>query len=124
MFVPLQRATILLATPKHQNDSTNHLFIILTNANEAKEVLIINITSSDKFDETCILTSQDHSFINRKSYVSYRYCNIIHADKLKKLVIKTYEAISQDTLNKIIKGLYQSRYTKQKIKAFYTHSLK
>ncbi len=124
MFVPLKRATILLATPKHQNDSTNHLFIVLTNPNKAKEVLIINITSSDKFDETCILTNKDHLFINRKSYASYRYCNIIHADKLKDLVIRTYEPINQETLDRIIKGLYKSRYTKQKVKTFYTNSLK
>lgn len=114
---------MLLATPKNQNESTHHLFIVLTNTNEAKEVLIINITSSDKFDETCVLTNQDHSFINRKSYVSYRYCNIIHTDKLKELIVKTYETINQETLNRIIKGLYKSKYTKQKIKTFYTHSL-
>lgn len=124
MFIPLKRATILLATPKHQNDSIKHLFVVLTNPNKAKEVLIINITSSDKFDETCILTNKDHSFISRKSYVSYRYSNIINADKLKDLVIKTYEPINQETLDRIVKGLYKSRYTKQKAKTFYTNSLK
>lgn len=123
MFIPLKRATILLATPKHQNDSINHLFVVLTNPNKAKEVLIINITSSDKFDETCILTNKDHSFISRKSYVSYRYSNIINADKLKDLVIKTYEPINQETLDRIVKGLYKSRYTKQKVKTFYTNFL-
>lgn len=123
MFIPLKRATILLATPKHQNDSINHLFVVLTNPNKAKEVLIINITSSDKFDETCILTNKDHSFISRKSYVSYRYSNIINADKLKDLVIKTYEPINQETLDRIVKGLYKSRHAKQKVKTFYTNFL-
>lgn len=123
MFIPLKRATILLATPKYQNDSINHLFVVLTNPNKAKEVLIINITSSDKFDETCILTNKDHSFISRKSYVSYRYSNILNADKLKDLVIKTYEPINQETLDRIVKGLYKSRYTKQKVKTFYTNFL-
>lgn len=123
MFLLSKRATILLATPKNPNDNTNHLFIVLTNPNKSKEVLTINITSSDKFDKTCILTSKDHSFINRKSYVSYRYCHIFTVDKLQDLAIKTYEPIRQDTLDKIIKGLYRSKYTKQKIKNFYTASL-
>lgn len=114
---------MLLATPKKSDDTASHLFIVLTNANQNQEVLAINITSSDKFDPTCILTSKDHSFINRKSYVSYRYCHIFTVDKLKKLVIKTYEPIGQDILDRIIKGLYQSKYTKQKIKSFYTNSL-
>lgn len=123
MFAPFKRATILLATPKNPNDNSNHLFIILTNPNQNQEVLAINITSSDEFDKTCILTSKDHSFINRKSYVSYRYCNIFQVDKLKELLIKTYEPIGQETLNRIVKGLYKSKYTKQKIKSFYTNSL-
>jgi hypothetical protein len=120
MFIPIQRATVLLATPKNINDNTNHLFIVLTAPNELDEVLIINITSSDKFDQTCILTSKDHSFINRESYVSYRYCNIIKCEKLNELLIKSYEPVSQDVLDKIIRGLYKSKHTKQKIKNFYT----
>jgi hypothetical protein len=121
VFVPLKRATILLATPKQGNE---HLFIVLTNPNKAKEVLIINITSSDKFyDKSCVLEKGDHSFIKHKSYIAYRYCNIIHADKLKDLVIRTYEPINQETLDRIVKGLYKSRHTKQKVKTFYTNSL-
>jgi hypothetical protein len=68
MFLPLPRATLLLATPKSGKDDLKHLFIILTNANQDDDVLIVNISSlSNRCDDTCILNSSDHSFIKHKS---------------------------------------------------------
>lgn len=124
MFIPVQRATVLVATPSNKNNNLNHFFIILTNPDTENRVLIINITSSDKSDETCILTEEDHSFINRKSYISYKNCNTIKVDRLSELVIQTYELIGKEVFDKIIKGLYKSKRTTQKVKFFYTNYLK
>lgn len=105
MFLPLSRATLLLATPKSgKND----------------DVLIVNISSlSNRCDETCILNSSDHSFIRHKSYIAYKHSNIINVDKLEPLVIKQYEPINIDMFNKICSGLLKSKHTSPKIKKFY-----
>jgi hypothetical protein len=116
-----QRDTMLLTTSENQNAGISHLFIVLTSPNKDNKVLIINITSSGKFDEACIVTGRDHSFINKRSYVSYRYCEIMHIDKLEELTVSKYNPINEITLKRIIKGLYASKNSTQKNKSFYTN---
>ncbi|MDC0920039.1 hypothetical protein OAQ81_01815 [Candidatus Thioglobus sp.] len=125
MFLPLPRATLLLATPKSGKDDLKHLFIILTNANQDDDVLIVNISSlSNRCDDTCILNSSDHSFIKHKSYIAYKHSNIIKVDKLESLVIKQYEPINIEIFNKICSGLLKSKHTSPKIKKFYMDCVK
>ncbi len=120
MFVPLPKATLLVATPKSGNQNLKHLFIILTNPVN-NEIITVNLsTCKTKFyDKSCILNKGDHPFIKHKSYIAYHHSKILTITKLKSMTIKQLQPVSDNVFQRIISGLLQSKQTPNKIKQFY-----
>ena len=102
------------------SEPTEHLHIVLTHpfAHKADEeqVLLVNISSIPtdkpyiKYDKTCILHEDDHSFIKRDSYVYYQRCMLYSADELANKLqdsgkFAICETIKSDVLDRICDGL-------------------
>lgn len=121
MFLPMPRATLLMATPKNGKDDLKHLFIVLTHPNQDNDVLIVNLSSLyNRCDKTCTLDNQDHAFIKHTSYIAYKYSTIININKLAPLVVKQYPPMGVAIFEQICNGVLKSKYTPLKAKKFYS----
>ena len=103
-----------------------HLFILLTDPiTEERLVLLCPITTlyPDKWhDASCVLDSNDHEFIQHKSFVNYSKARIIAASKLEKGVkgnlFKPRAIIAEEIYLRICNGLFTSKFTTPEIKGF------
>ena len=127
MFLPVQRATVLIPTPINGRPDLKHLFILLTDPITEEQLALIVSLSSVKagmpYDDSCVLYPGDHSFIRTTSYVDYSRIQIIPVQKIQNGIlqgkIQPFEAIQTDVFARICHGLLQSRHTKPKFRAFY-----
>lgn len=79
LFIPVERATLLICSGPPNDPNRKHLFIILTNpicinGCTEKSVLLVSIcsVSNDRYyDKTCLLSIGDHEFIKHESYINY-----------------------------------------------------
>jgi hypothetical protein len=108
-----------------------HLHIILNNPvviqnfGQQPQVLLVSVTSikPDKApEETVLLQQDDHPFIQHPSYIAYRFADIKSASIIAKLGTP-HEPISQQLLQRIIRGAFQStkarNFFKQALKEIY-----
>ena len=127
MFLPVQRATVLIPTPIDGRPDLKHLFILLTDpVTEEQLVLIVNLSSvkpNIPYDESCVLHEGDHTFIRKTSYVDYSRARIVPISQIQNGIkqgkIQPFEAIETDIFARVCYGLLQSRHTKPKLRRFY-----
>lgn len=125
LFLPYQKATLLIPSGPARDPDRMHLFIIITDSvSEKRQNLLVSVSSlSGKYcDRTCILTSRDHKFIRHDSYVNYAKARIEKSETLtngvRSGVFEAKGPIEQAVLNRIIEGLLRSPRTPYKIKEF------
>ena len=118
MFIPTVRASLLIPTPSVSNPDSKHLFVILTRPyqlpnEQKKSVLLVSFsTVHPRCDRTCIMTSEDHQFFNRESFVVYYKAIIENTEMLSnevrdgKFVEK--EPFREDVFERICKGFLTS----------------
>lgn len=131
LFLPFQRATLLIPSPSESDAGRKHLFILLTNPyphpeSNIKSVLLVSISTlkpSLPHDPACKLYNGDHPFIKDDSYVVYRLARIETADKLIKGVnqgiFKHKETLGGDIFARVCHGLGESRFIAPAILKFY-----
>ena len=120
MFVPLPKATLLVATPKQGNQDLQHLFIILTAPIEGA-IITVNLSSCKTkfYDKSCVLEKGDHSFIKHKSYIAYHRSEILKITQLKNMTIRQLEQVTENVFKRITSGLLKSKQTPNKVKKFF-----
>ena len=73
-------------------------------------------------DQTCILQANDHPWLNRESYVLYRYAQIMAAEKLETGVqngaVLVHPDLNAQTFLRVRNGLCKSPQTKRKVKRY------
>ncbi|HLX53971.1 MAG TPA: hypothetical protein VKR58_08515 [Aquella sp.] len=128
MFIPFKKATLLIPSSPNNLKDTRHLFIILTNPSQTRqsESLLVNISTIRDgivFDDACIIELGEHPFIKNRSFVFYRHARIEESKtlirKVKNGEFVAHETISDDLYNKIINGLFKSKFVASKFKDFY-----
>lgn len=126
MFIPLPRATVLVASGPADDPNKKHLFVLLTHGlGEDEQVLIVSVCSvvaNVHHDDACVLKVGDHPFIKHDSYVSYDRPQFVERSKIaqavtdKKFVAMT--PVSVELYNRICEGLLKSLYASPQTKTF------
>lgn len=119
-YIPYRNGTLLIPS-----GPSNHLFVILTEANDDNEHLLVSVTTipdSGFYDPTCILTESDHPFIRHDSYVFYRKAQILKTAKITRLVDKKYyvprDDMAEELTQIILDGVLESDFTPNFCKNF------
>lgn len=119
-YTPYKNGTLLIPS-----GPSSHLFVILTEVDENEEHLLASITSVPKvgyYDATCILTAEDHPFLNHDSYVLYRKCEVQRASRISRLVERRFyiprDDMSEEITNRILEGVNKSDFTPNFCKNF------
>lgn len=119
-YTPYRTGTLLIPS-----GPSNHLYVILTDANAAEEHLLASITSVPEvgfYDPTCILTIGDHPFLKHESYVFYRKADVQRATRIARLVNKNFyiprEDMAEEITQRILDGILASDFTPNFCKNF------
>lgn len=99
-----------------------HLYVVLTepknyDGQQSQSCLSVCICTIRKgpYDNTCIIPAGAHPFIEKDSYIAYRYTRLDQAVHLEKCVqagtFIPHDPVSPDLLTKIITGLHESIHT-------------
>jgi len=131
LFLPFQRATLLIPSGPEEDKERKHLFILLTNPyphpeSNIKSVLLVSISTLKPnlpHDPACKLYTGDHPFIKADSFVLYRLARIETTDKLIKGVSEGIfyykETLNEEIFARVAHGLIESRFTTPAILKFY-----
>ena len=131
LFLPFQRATLLIPSGPKEDTERKHLFVLLTNPypnleSNIKSVLLVSISTlrpNLPHDTACKLYKGDHPFIKADSFVLYRLARIETTDKLIKGVGEGVfyhkETLSEEIFTRVAHGLTESRFTTPAILKFY-----
>lgn len=130
VFLPFQRATLLVPSGPQNDQDRKHLFILLTNpyADEVgkKCVVMVSVSSIRQglpYDETCRLYVGDHPFLRRDSFVAYKLARIEESAKLlagvKAGLFVPHDMMDSMIFARVCKGLEESRQTNPRILKFY-----
>ena|ERR1700737_4169877 len=104
-----------------------HLHIILAILPDGCLVLCHFTTRRSYSDSTCIIKAQEHSFIGAETAVRYDQAYICCGDgldALERIIVKHYEPLKADILERVRKGAFDSPQTPDKIKAALAKALK
>jgi hypothetical protein len=108
---------------------SEHLWIVLTNANQDGFILIVSVTTAysqdkDSIDTTVQLHSGEHRFINRDSYVYYRGAMIKKVEELRAAEksghLKMHDACSGKLIGLVRAGIAASAHCTKTIRKFYS----
>lgn len=131
LFLPFQRATLLIPSGTEDDPDRKHLFILLTNPyphpeSNINSTLLVSISTlrpNLPHDPACKLYAGDHPFIKQDSFVVYRLARIETADKLIKGVndgvFSHKESLNGEIFARVCHGLVESRFTTPAILKFY-----
>jgi hypothetical protein len=131
LFLPFQRATLLIPSASVSDPNRKHLFILLTNPHphpesNIKSSLLVSVSTMYPrlpFDPACKLFAGDHPFIKHDSYVVYRTARIETADKLingvSQGIFNHKETLSGEIFARVCHGLTTSDFTAPTILRFY-----
>jgi hypothetical protein len=117
------RAGDSVLMPKPGATQIPHLWIVVTDPNQDREVVIVNITSYKAIsDNTVVLKKGDHPFIVHDSTVEYMDARIVLVQRLEE-AIRGAAAIRKqpcppETLAKIQKGILKSPHAARKVVKF------
>jgi len=118
------RASFILPTPNINDSFLEHLAFQLTDEKwdpKHKQTSILIVTLSKirqnrSDDLTCVLEIGEHSFMTRKSYISYRHARTIPIARMRRLDtdgrIQPKEVIDEQLFTRICDGLQVSRHVK------------
>ena len=129
-WLPVKRATILLPSGPDQDLDRKHLFIVLTNpaANDGR-VLIVPVNTVEEgvaHDSACYLYYQDHPFIQHKSFLKYRFCQLRSAAKLcagaNANLFVPQEQLNEQIFERVCHGLVTSKHTPPYMNTFYCNA--
>jgi hypothetical protein len=113
--------SILLPKPGHE---TRHLWVVLTEPDgDPIKVVAVNLTTRrPDTDTTAILQAGDHPFLTKETIVHYVDARFIQVEPLRQLLtLDNYdfdEDCSDEILERIQRGLLDSRYTPKNIKDY------
>ena len=106
----------------------DHLHVVISDPSKYEghdgiRCLLVGISTANDdtpYDKTCLLEVGDHEFINRTSYVRYNNAKFLLVESIYNNVESgafiPKAQVSQETLQKITEGFYQSDRTKRKYK--------
>lgn len=132
-----RKITILKPTDYGKNNHFKHLYIILNDpcldliTGHKDMVLSVNCSSIKEnqfYDEACILEKGCHEFITKDSFIFYKHTRIDPAIIIQTGIeanqFITKEIIDDNLYRNIIKGLFESKFTERKYKAFLKQAMK
>lgn len=114
--------------PAHDK-KRGHYFVVLTAPQPpADGCLIVPICSAhEKCDRTCLLQPNDHTSINRESFISYSQMKVYSSkhltQKITSGVIETQRVVSPDVFVRIRKGVTTSPLAAPVYKSFLAKAL-
>jgi hypothetical protein len=112
--------TLLIPAPGTAAE-TPHLWIILTEPDPLCAIVCLSTLRHDK-DQTVLLRSEEHPFINRDTTVLYAYAEIVDADNLRQQVADGQAvrraACTPGMLKLIQDGVQASPFTPRKVQTF------
>ncbi len=123
-YIPTRRTSLLVQTGAGER----HLFFVLTDPHgDPPAVLMANVSTVPRkyvpYDKTCILDAKDHQFLNRQSYIAYRFAEIVPVQRIAQKVrtgdMKPMGAISEECCARICAGILTSPAVPLKCKTFY-----
>lgn len=117
-WLAVRRATLLIPSGPNYDPTRKHLHIVITDPSATTgDVLIVCVNSiptvtSIGYDGSCTLFPGEHPFIERDSYVAYRFTKIRPAGLLEEKVLSgefiAKPMLDEKYLNHIIDGLRES----------------
>ncbi len=84
--------------------------VIIKNYGNQPQVILVNVTSikaGKQADNTVLLNVGDHPFIKQPSYIAFSFADI-KAEKAVAILGTGHQPISQELLERIIRGAFQS----------------
>ena len=97
-----------------------HIVIAEDRENPYGQVMLVYITSSIKiFDPTTIFDPGTHEFIVKRSWVKYDNVQILLRSELRPRIIKRYNPLAPEHIERLQSGLLASRRTPIRIKDLY-----
>jgi len=114
----------------HPGGDREHMWVVISE--KGNEVVIVNFNSRKRWsDETVILASEDHPYINRSTVVTYADARRVSKEKLIELfqqgereltgsakLLSPHADCSAKLLRKIKEGVNESEFTPLEIKEF------
>lgn len=130
LFIPNQRATLLVPSGPSHDSGRKHLFVLLTNPHDdgrgVRHNLMAPLASyrpEKRHDPTCILHRGDHPFIRHDSYVAYRLMRLEPSDvilqQVKAGLLIPKEVMPEAAFRLICQGVACSGQTPVKLLRFY-----
>ncbi|MBN1997558.1 hypothetical protein JW935_08405 [candidate division KSB1 bacterium] len=116
--------------PIYPGQNQEHLWIVLNTPDDDNECVIVSISTlrDNTKDKTVILECGEHKFIKDKSFVAYHKAQIINAVEFcsyfKSGIARLSNKINIDTLNRIKKGIFNSKFTPNKVRRFCQFSIR
>ena len=97
-----------------------HIVIEEDRENPFGQVILVYITSSERiFDPTTIFEPGIHEFIKKKSWVKYDNTQIMLRSELQKRIIKRYSPLKPEYIEKLHKGILESKRTSNRNKELF-----
>ena len=91
-----------------------HIVIAEDRENPYGQVFLVYITSAERiFDNTTIFEPGIHEFIKKRSWVKYDNTQIMLRSELRSRIIKRYTPLKPEYIEKIQKGVLDSKHTQQ-----------
>ena len=104
-----------------------HYWVVVTEPNTDGDVAIVSYTSN-WYDETTILTPQDHEILNRKTFVRYQMACITRVSRIWQIIsagdFVPKSAAPLDTVRRLQDGIIRSKDTQPCVKRFVRELLK
>lgn len=128
MFRLVKGSTLLVPSGPAHDPERLHLHIVLTDplkdASDGKtKVVLVSVCSvptEGPYDATCVISSVEHAFLNRKSYVYYAFAAMYSVETLETRcaegTCQRRDPVTDDLLARILKGSLNSPHTKQRIR--------
>lgn len=124
MILKLHKKGTLLA----QTGALKHLHIICCDPVETYNgpaVLVVNISTVKEnlvYEKTCILKKGEHPFVKQDSYVVYKQAVVWKVESIERRLrsgeIIFCEDVTQDVLDKVLKGFLNSKSVNRRILNF------
>ena len=107
-----------------------HLYVILLGpVGKSRSTVTVTFSTirSKHYDTACELRPGDHEFIVARSYVKYNLAEIESVDDIEKKIeekkAKIKSPINIEILERMRKGLINSKHTKKRVKIWYCDNL-
>ena len=109
-----------------------HLFflilgpVVLADYGFSPQLVMVSVTSlrhGVPYDSACVLEAGDHSFVQHRSYLAYRYIRLDDSHHVERMVHsgvwKPHDPCPSDLLKRVVAGVCQSRLTPREFKRIF-----